>query len=160
MALQGPIDQSALQKRRLQAVRLFEKGIAPSEAARRLGVARQSAGRWREERPAGGDKALKSEGRIGRRRALSRPNNRSTVSRLSLLPVSKTSTFLVPAGSIPTAATTQITRVSHTPSPTSATTCANLPRWPEAASCTGSLTSPSSSCRTRGRRTACLPSGP
>jgi transposase len=71
MALHGPVDQSALQKRRLKAVRLFEKGITPSEVARRLGVHRQSAGRWRTEWLAGGDQALKSKGRIGRKSALS-----------------------------------------------------------------------------------------
>lgn len=71
MALQGTVDQSALQKRRLKAVRLFEKGITPSEVARRLGVHRQSAGRWRMEWLAGGDQALQSKGRIGRKSALS-----------------------------------------------------------------------------------------
>lgn len=71
MALQGPVDQSALQKRRLKAVGLFEKGITPSEVARRLGVHRQSATRWRQEWMAGGDKALKSKGPIGRKSALS-----------------------------------------------------------------------------------------
>lgn len=71
MALHGTVDQSALQKRRLKAVRLFEKGIAPSEVARRLGVHRQSAGRWRMEWLAGGDEALVSKGRIGRKSALS-----------------------------------------------------------------------------------------
>lgn len=71
MALHGTVDQSALQKRRLKAVRLFEKGIAPSEVARRLGVHRQSAGRWRMEWLAGGDKALESKGRIGRKSELS-----------------------------------------------------------------------------------------
>ena len=70
MALQGPVDQSALQKRRLKAVRLFEKGISPAEVARRLGVHRQSAGRWRMEWLAGGEQALQSKGRIGRRSAL------------------------------------------------------------------------------------------
>jgi len=71
MALHGTIDQSALQKRRLKAVRLFEKGFAPSDVARRLGVHRQSAGRWRMEWMAGGDEALVSKGRIGRKSALS-----------------------------------------------------------------------------------------
>lgn len=70
MALQGPVDQSALQKRRLRAVRLFEKNITPAEVARRLGVHRQSAGRWRKEWLAGGEEALESKGRIGRKRAL------------------------------------------------------------------------------------------
>ncbi len=71
MALQEPVDQTALGKRRLKAVRLFEREIAPSEVARRLGVHRQSAGPWRKEWAQGGNKALASKGRIGRKRALS-----------------------------------------------------------------------------------------
>ena len=70
MALQGPVDQPALQKRRLKAVRLFAKGVPPSEVARLLGVHRQSAGRWRKEWIAGGAEALQSKGRLGRRRVL------------------------------------------------------------------------------------------
>lgn len=38
--------------------------ITSSEVARRLGVHRQSAGRWRKEWEQGGDKALASKGRI------------------------------------------------------------------------------------------------
>ncbi len=50
---------------------MFEKGITPSEVARSLEVHRQSAGRWRKQWEQGGNKALVSKGRIGRKRALS-----------------------------------------------------------------------------------------
>ena len=70
MALRGPVNQSSLHERRLKAVRLFEQGITPSEVARRLGVHRQSAGRWRKEWLAGGNEALESKGSLGRRSSL------------------------------------------------------------------------------------------
>lgn len=54
----------------MKAIRLFEKEIYPAEVARRLGVHRQSATRWRKEWLAGGKKALESSGRIGRKREL------------------------------------------------------------------------------------------
>lgn len=69
--LTGPVDQTELHKRRMKAVRLFEKDIAPAEVARRLGVHRQSAGRWRKEWLAGGKDALASKGSLGRKRDLS-----------------------------------------------------------------------------------------
>ncbi|MFT3992315.1 MAG: IS630 family transposase [Luteolibacter sp.] len=68
--LTGPVDQAELQKRRMKAVRLFEKNIAPAEVARRLGVHRQSAGRWRKQWLAEGKDALASKGRLGRKRDL------------------------------------------------------------------------------------------
>ena len=55
----------------MKAVRLFEKDIAPAEVARRLGVHRQSATRWRKEWQAGGNEALQSKGKLGRKCELS-----------------------------------------------------------------------------------------
>ena len=69
--LTGPVDQAEMEKRRMKAIRLFEKDIAPAEVARRLGVHRQSASRWRKEWLAGGREALQSKGSIGRKRELS-----------------------------------------------------------------------------------------
>ena len=66
----GPVDQTALEKRRIEAVRLFEKGFFPAEVARQLCVHRQSTSRWRKEWLAGGENALKSKGKIGRRSGL------------------------------------------------------------------------------------------
>lgn len=67
MPLTGPVDQIEMEKRRLKAIRLFEKEISPAEVARRLGVHRQSTTRWRKEWLAGGQAALGSKGPIGRR---------------------------------------------------------------------------------------------
>ncbi len=39
-------DPKALQKRRLRAARLLEKGLSQAEVARELGVSRQSVSRW------------------------------------------------------------------------------------------------------------------
>jgi len=65
----GP-DQKELEKRRLKAIRLFERGVTPAEAARRLEVHRQSATRWRSAWLAGGREALVSKGKTGRKCAL------------------------------------------------------------------------------------------
>lgn len=69
--LTGPVDQAEMEKRRMKAIRLFERDIAPAEVARRLDVHRQSASRWRKEWLAGGKQALQSKGNIGRKRELS-----------------------------------------------------------------------------------------
>jgi|GEM_PF-4654304 len=42
-----------MEKRKLKAIRLFEKEITPAEAALRLSVHHQSATRWRKEWLAG-----------------------------------------------------------------------------------------------------------
>ena len=68
--LSGPVDQIELQKRRMKAIRLFQKDLTPAEVARRLGVHRRSATRWRKEWMAGGKEALKSKGCLGRKREL------------------------------------------------------------------------------------------
>ena len=53
-------DFVALEKRRLEAVRLLEKGaLNPSEVARRVPVCRQTVSGWAEEFRAGGREALK-----------------------------------------------------------------------------------------------------
>lgn len=64
------VDQLELEKRRMKACKLFERGIFPAEVARRLGVHRQSTSRWRKEWLAGGRDALKSKGSIGRKSEL------------------------------------------------------------------------------------------
>lgn len=60
-------DFRALERRRLQAARLLEKGYSEAEVARRLGVHRQSVNRWAKELAAGGRHALKRAGRAGRK---------------------------------------------------------------------------------------------
>ena len=54
-----------MERRRKRAARLFEKGVAPAEVARRLEVARQVAYRWRQTWESGGLAALASRGPAG-----------------------------------------------------------------------------------------------
>lgn len=65
-------DFEALEKRRMKAVRLLEKGdLNQSEIAGRLRVCRQTVSRWAEEYNKGGKQALKKAGRAGRKPELS-----------------------------------------------------------------------------------------
>lgn len=58
-------DHAKLEKRRLQAGKLFAKGHSAPEVARRLGVARQVAYRWKDAWKQGGRAALASTGSAG-----------------------------------------------------------------------------------------------
>jgi len=61
-------DFEALEKRRLKAINLLEKGdLNLSEVARRLKVCRQTVSRWAEQFQAGGKKALQKAARAGRK---------------------------------------------------------------------------------------------
>jgi transposase len=62
----GKRDFSALERRRLKAARLLQRGLRPAEVARRLGVHRQSVGRWRDQLEREGVDGLKKAGRAGR----------------------------------------------------------------------------------------------
>lgn len=59
-----------MEKRRIRAARLFTKGCSAPEVARRLGVARQVAYRWKEAWQQGGKSALASKGPAGRKAKL------------------------------------------------------------------------------------------
>lgn len=59
-------DFDALEKRRMEAARLLKKGIKPSEVARRVGVHRQSVGRWAAQLASEGRAGLKKAARAGR----------------------------------------------------------------------------------------------
>ncbi|MDD5139102.1 MAG: helix-turn-helix domain-containing protein [Verrucomicrobiales bacterium] len=59
-------DFNALQRRRLKAATLFDKGLAPAEVARQLGVSCQSASRWHKAWEKGGKSALKQTPKAGR----------------------------------------------------------------------------------------------
>jgi transposase len=61
----------AARQRRLQAARLFERGLSQAEVARRLGVSRQSASRWHARWLEGGRAGLAGPGRWGRPSRLS-----------------------------------------------------------------------------------------
>ena len=67
----GKRDFSALERRRLKAARLLQRGVRPAEVARRVGVHRQSVGRWREQLKREGLAGLKKAGRAGRPAKLS-----------------------------------------------------------------------------------------
>lgn len=60
-----------MEKRRQQAVRLFEKGRSAPEVARQFGVARQVAYRWKSAWEKGGKAALASKGPAGPKHRLS-----------------------------------------------------------------------------------------
>jgi transposase len=69
-------DFEALERRRLQAARLLEKGWSQAEVAREVGVHRQSVSRWAKQLAEGGKVGLKKAGRAGRKPRLSRADRR------------------------------------------------------------------------------------
>lgn len=74
-------DFEALEKRRFQAMRLLDKGLNQSEAARRVKVARQTVARWAAQRRREGAESLKAAGRAGRKPLLN-PADRKRLERL------------------------------------------------------------------------------
>ena len=64
-------DFDALEKRRFQAIRLWERGRNQSEIARQLRVVRQTVARWVQQYRAQGKSARQKAGRAGRKPRLS-----------------------------------------------------------------------------------------
>jgi transposase len=64
-------DFDALEKRRFQALRLWERGQNQSEIARQLRVVRQTGARWVQQYRVWGPSALRRAGRAGRKPRLS-----------------------------------------------------------------------------------------
>lgn len=60
-------DFDDLERRRLKAARLFDRGLSQSEVSRELGVHRQSVSRWHQGWKRQGTKALLKTGRAGRK---------------------------------------------------------------------------------------------
>jgi len=60
-------DFQALERRRMEAARLLEKGYSEAEVGRRVGVHRQSVNRWAKELTAGGRTALRKAAHVGRK---------------------------------------------------------------------------------------------
>ena len=60
-------DFKMLERRRLQAARLLEQGVPEAEAARRVGVHRQSINRWAKQLKDCGRSGLNAAGRAGRK---------------------------------------------------------------------------------------------
>lgn len=71
-----------MQKKRLRAARMFEKGYGVAEVAKRLGVVRQAAYRWKWAWDAGGRPALASKGQAGRKSKLSAAQEQKVVAAL------------------------------------------------------------------------------
>jgi transposase len=59
-------DFVALEKRRFEAVKLFQKDLNNCEIGRRLKISNQTVSRWRKEYQEGGKVALRQAGRAGR----------------------------------------------------------------------------------------------
>jgi transposase len=64
-------DFEALERRRMLAVRLLEKGLSQSEVARQVGAHRQSVSQWVAALSENGRAGLKRAGRVGRKPRLS-----------------------------------------------------------------------------------------
>src|SRR2546427_6229895 len=64
-------DLASLERRRLRAARMFDRGSSQAEVVRALGVSRQSASRWHRVWAEGGAAALASSGKRGRSARLS-----------------------------------------------------------------------------------------
>lgn len=62
----------ALEQRRLKAARSHNECVHQSEVARRVGVHRQSVGRWARQLKKAGRAGLKKAGRAGRKSTLAR----------------------------------------------------------------------------------------
>ena len=60
-------DFEKLEQRRFLAARLLQQGVPQAEVARRVGVHRQSVGRWAQQLAGGGRRSLKKAGRAGRK---------------------------------------------------------------------------------------------
>ena len=69
-------DHAQMERRRKQAAGLFAKGRSAPEVARRLGVARQVAYRWKDAWKQGGKPALASKGPAGRKARLAADQTR------------------------------------------------------------------------------------
>ena len=60
-------DFDQLERRRLRAAKLFERGLSQAEVARQLRVHRQSVSRWHQAWNVSGVRALRKVGRAGRK---------------------------------------------------------------------------------------------
>ncbi|MGO9240178.1 MAG: IS630 family transposase [Bryobacteraceae bacterium] len=76
-------DFDALEKRRREAIRLWESGLNQSEVARRVEVVRQTVVRWVAQYRERGEAALRKAGRAGRTPLLS-PKDRQHLEELLL----------------------------------------------------------------------------
>src|SRR3972149_5681419 len=75
-------DFRALERRRMWAARLLERGWSEAAVARRVGVHRQSVNRWAKQLAAGGRPALREGGRAGRKPRLREADRRRIIAGL------------------------------------------------------------------------------
>lgn len=92
-------DHAALEKRRKKAGKLFAKDCSAPDVARRLGVARQVAHRWKSAWNQGGQAALASKGPAGPKAKLTAAQTRQVTEALLAGPVAhgyKTALWTLP----------------------------------------------------------------
>ena len=82
-------DHKEMERRRKRAGVMFEMGYPPAEVARRVGVTRQAASRWKGAWSQGGNPALVSKGAAGRKPRLSEDQRRQIVDALLEGPVAQ-----------------------------------------------------------------------
>ena len=75
-------DFAALERRRLEALKLLRQGYNQSEVARRVKVCSQTVSRWTRAVSARGEKALSAAGRAGRKPLLEDQQRERLVARL------------------------------------------------------------------------------
>lgn len=82
-------DHTQMEKRRVRAAALFQKNISAPEVARRLGVTRQVAYRWKEAWVKGGKAGLASKGKAGRKSRLTANQTQQVLEALVAGPISR-----------------------------------------------------------------------
>ena len=75
-------DFDALERRRLQALKLLQEGYNQSEVARRIKVCSQTVSRWATTVSVQGEKALSAAGRAGRKPLLDDQQRQQLIARL------------------------------------------------------------------------------
>lgn len=75
-------DFDALQKRRMRAAKLLQRGFTQAQVAATLGVSRQSVSRWAAAVEAEGPTGLRKAGRAGRRPGLDEAQRRKLIESL------------------------------------------------------------------------------
>jgi transposase len=78
-----------MERRRKRAAGMFEKGYTAAEVARRVGVSRQAATRWKGAWQQGGHSALGSKGAAGRKPRLNKHQHEQIISALLEGPVAR-----------------------------------------------------------------------
>jgi len=76
-----------MEKRRVRAAAMFERGTLAPEVGRKLGVSRQVAYRWKSAWEKGGKAGLASKGKAGRKSKLTVAQTNQIVDALAAGPV-------------------------------------------------------------------------